>query len=341
MCLRCAADLHPVGTRADRFGHAALEVELLAHLVEVGDLEVRAVAHGAGIRRELAEDELEQRGLAGAVRSDEADAVAAHQPQRQVGDDPALAEALRDVLELGDQLPGALARVERQPHAAHAFPPRGALVAQFLEPAHPARIARAAGLHALADPDLLLCPELVEAPALERLRGELLLLAPLVGGEVAGKGAQQAPVEFDDAGRDPVEERAVVSDDDGGRALEQQVLEQRDAVDVEVVGRLVEQQQLRLQRERERRVPHACALRPRRRRARHPPRARTDAGTRRAGSRHASAGARPRSARIDLAARGSRAAWPPPAGRAPARRAQCRARRGGGSRRRRGSVAPR
>ena len=171
--------------------------------------------------------------------------------QRQVGDDPAPAEALRDVLELGDQLPGALARVERQPDAAHAFPPRGALVAQLLEPAHPARIARAAGLDALADPDLLLRPELVEAPALERLRGELLLLAPLVGGEVARKRAQQAAVELDDAGRDPVEERAVVSDDDGGRALEQQVLEQRDAVDVEVVGRLVEQQQLRLQRERE------------------------------------------------------------------------------------------
>jgi hypothetical protein len=32
---------------------------------------------------------------------------------------------------------------------------------------------------------------------------------------------------------------------------EQQFLEQRDAVDVEVVGRFVEQQQLRLQRERE------------------------------------------------------------------------------------------
>ena len=186
-------DLHPVGTRADRFRHAALEVELLAHLVEVGDLEVRAVAHGAGIRRELAEDELQQRGLAGAVRSDEADAVAAHQPQRQVGDDPALAEALRDVLEFGDQLPGAFARVERQPHAAHAFPPRGALVAQLLEPAHPARIARAAGLHALADPDLLLCPELVEAPALERLRGELLLLASLVGGEVARERSAAGP----------------------------------------------------------------------------------------------------------------------------------------------------
>ena len=45
-------------------------------------------------------------------------------------------------------------------------------------------------------------------------------------------------------------------------ALEQQVLEQRDAVDVEVVGRLVEQQQLRLQRERERqRRPLALAAR--------------------------------------------------------------------------------
>ena len=53
-------------------------------------------------------------------------------------------------------------------------------------------------------------------------------------------------------GRHAVEERAVVRDDDQRRASQQQVLEQRDGVDVEVVGRLVEQQQVGRQREGER-----------------------------------------------------------------------------------------
>ncbi len=40
-----------------------------------------------------------------------------------------------------------------------------------------------------------------------------------------------------------------MGDDDGGGSLEEQVLEERDAVDVEVIGRLIEQQELRLERE--------------------------------------------------------------------------------------------
>ena len=51
---------------------------------------------------------------------------------------------------------------------------------------------------------------------------------------------------------DAVEERAVVRDDDRRRLLAQQLLEQRDAVDVEMIGRLVEQQQVGRQRERQR-----------------------------------------------------------------------------------------
>ena len=62
--------------------------------------------------------------------------------------------------------------------------------------------------------------------------------------KVARVGAQFAAIEFDDARRNAVQECAIVRDDDGGRAVEQQALELRDAGDVEVVRRLVEQQQL-------------------------------------------------------------------------------------------------
>jgi len=53
--------------------------------------------------------------------------------------------------------------------------------------------------------------------------------------------------------RYPVEERAIVGDEDARqRALGEQFLEQADAVDVEVVGGLVEQQQLRFERQSQR-----------------------------------------------------------------------------------------
>ena len=54
-----------------------------------------------------------------------------------------------------------------------------------------------------------------------------------------------AAVEFDDAGGDPVQEGAVVGDrDDASLEVDQQVFQPFDRVQVEMVGRLVEQQHI-------------------------------------------------------------------------------------------------
>ena len=147
-------------------------IELLAQLVEVRDLHVGAEPHAARVRRERAEDQLHQRGLAGAVRADQAEAVAAHAcAATDRVDDALLAEALGDVVKLGDQLAGALAGVDRQlARCPSALAPRGALLAQALEPPHAAFVARAARLDALADPHFLLRPELVELAVARPLR---------------------------------------------------------------------------------------------------------------------------------------------------------------------------
>ena len=47
----------------------------------------------AAVRRELAEDEFDQRRLAGAVRADQAEAIAAHDAHGKVANDGAVAEA--------------------------------------------------------------------------------------------------------------------------------------------------------------------------------------------------------------------------------------------------------
>src|SRR6478609_2056203 len=72
------------------------------------------------------------------------------------------------------------------------------------------------------------------------LRTEALDLGALVG---------------EDVRRDAVEEPPVVGDDDGAAGeLEQRVLEGAEGLDVEVVGRLVEEQQVAALLEREREV---------------------------------------------------------------------------------------
>ena len=73
--------------RIDIFRNRLLGIEAFAHLVEVRHLDVGAEAHAARVGGERAEDQVEERGLAGAVGADEAEAVAARDDEIQVFDD--------------------------------------------------------------------------------------------------------------------------------------------------------------------------------------------------------------------------------------------------------------
>src|SRR5207302_135086 len=226
-----------------------------------------AQLHRAGIRGKRSEDHANEGGFAGAVRADEPDAIAPQDADREPLDERALVEALRDLAELGDELARALARIHAQLDVAEALAPRGPLNSQPLEPLYATLVAGAPRFDALADPNLLLLPELVEASPRGLLGAELLILARFVGAEVSRVRAQHAPIQLDDARRDAVEKRAVMGDHDGGRHFEQQLLEPLDAGNVEMVRRLIEQQQVGLQGERERQR-RALALAARDRRGR-------------------------------------------------------------------------
>ena len=107
--------------------------------------------------------------------------------------------------------------------------------------------ARPPRLDALAQPHFLLGQPLVELLLPDRLVGEPLVLLAEERRVVARPRRQPAAIELDDARREPLEERAIVRDeDDGAGVLGQKRLEPRDRVDVEMVGRLVEQQQVGL-----------------------------------------------------------------------------------------------
>ena len=80
--LALVADLDPLAAGADEVFQRGVQVQRVAHLVEVGDLQVGAAPHLAAVGLELAQDQLEQRRLAGAVRPDQADLVAAQDGAR-------------------------------------------------------------------------------------------------------------------------------------------------------------------------------------------------------------------------------------------------------------------
>ena len=122
----------PVGQVA---GQRLVRIDRFTLLVEGCDLEIDAKPHSARIRVKLAGQHLEQCRLAGAVRPDKADAVAALDACREALDHGQVAEALFDVLGLDDQLAGfgSIARHHRR-HALGA-----AMAAEFL--AHRLKLA--------------------------------------------------------------------------------------------------------------------------------------------------------------------------------------------------------
>ena len=148
------------------------------------------------------------------------------------------------MIELGHHLAGAIAGVDLEPHLPRMGDARLAGAPQRLQPAHPAFVAGAARLDPLADPGFLLFPELVEFSIMNRLDLQLLGLLELIGAEVALVFAQLTAIELDDAIGDVVQETSVVGDEKQRAAIiVEQGLQPFDGGEIQMVGRLVQQQQ--------------------------------------------------------------------------------------------------
>ena len=85
-----AVDDHRVASVSHVLPHGLLRVELFPELVEVENLQVAAEADGSLLRRQVAEEQAQQRGLSRTVRADDADLVPPHDRGRELADDRAL-----------------------------------------------------------------------------------------------------------------------------------------------------------------------------------------------------------------------------------------------------------
>ena len=151
-----AVDLQVLLARGDILGHRFGEIQFLAVLFDTRHLQSCAVAHAAFARLQLAEEQLKQRGLAGAVRTNDTYFIPAADDQREVVHQRLVAVTEFEVADFEHQIARALGLLYAQSGDAMALAPLATLLPQFLQCARTAFVSGAAGLDALTDPDLFL-----------------------------------------------------------------------------------------------------------------------------------------------------------------------------------------
>ena len=229
-------------------GLAVLPELRLLVLRDVAGMGLVAPLDGARVRLDLAHRHLEEGRLADPVRPDDGDALAPHDGERDVLEHPVLAVALAHARHL-EHLPAAgPALLEAELRIA----PRALGERLDLDPVDRLELAlRLAGLGGLGaealDEGLVLGDLRLALLDLALPSLALLALGPDEGLVVSRVGLDRGVVDVDDRRGDVVEEPVVVRDHQR-RPLEvlQELLEPADRHDVEVVGRLVEQQHVGL-----------------------------------------------------------------------------------------------
>ena len=216
-------------------------------LREIADRELVGAGDMAGERRQLAREQLDQRRLAVAVGAEQRDAVVGVDPQgdavqhrlfRIVAD--------RDVVDRDDRRRQHLLR-HRKRDFAHV------LRHQRRDRLHPLQHLDAGlGLAGLRGLGLEAVDEGLQALALVGLALGVLGVEHFAHGALLferGVGAlverQLAAIEMQDLVDRRVEQVAIMADDDhGARIVRQMIFEPQRALEVEIVGRLVQQQQV-------------------------------------------------------------------------------------------------
>ena len=219
-------------------------------LVDVRELDGRPDAQLAVVGLLGAGEHAEQRRLARAVRADDADDAGRRQRERQVVDQQVVAVALREVLGLDHHVAEPLAGGDGDLEPVASAVGRLGFGEQLLVRREAGLALGLARLRRHAHP-----LELAFERALSRRVGLLLATQALLllfepRRVVALERDALAAIELEDPARDVVEEVAVVRDgDDGAGILRQRPLEPRHRFGVEVVRRLVEQQQVGLRQQ--------------------------------------------------------------------------------------------
>ena len=245
---RLAVDDHLVTPPArQRFRHGPIGIERVAALVESDEFDIGAEPHGTAVGLECAGQEFQDRGFTCAVGPYDAEAVAAHQTQRQVFDDRNAAVAFCCLGKLGDEAAREPALRCVQPDAARREPALAHILSHGAQLAHAAHVAFAPSRYAAVHPIIFADDFAIELVALLLLFFEDLVAPVFECAKAAVEPARPAAVDPDGRARQRFEESAVVADQHKRRARRPEIgFEPLDRRQIEVVGWLVEQQHVGL-----------------------------------------------------------------------------------------------
>ncbi|MNV31737.1 hypothetical protein D3C71_1230570 [compost metagenome] len=238
------ANLDPFAARADEVFQRGIQIDRVAHLVEIRNLQVGSLADGALVRRELAKDHLEERGLACTVGANQSHLVAAQDGPREVANNGLVAERFAHPGQFSDDL--ALVAIGTtcchiHANAADHLTTCFAARTQMLQAADAALAAGTACFDATAYPDLFQCQKLVGLGRDDSLLRQLFFFLYLVLRKVSGVRPELASVEFHNARGDPVQERSIMGDGDNAAGkVEQKVLQPFNRIKIQMVGRLIQ-----------------------------------------------------------------------------------------------------
>ena len=240
----------------------AVEIEFVDLMLrEIADRQFLGARDPARERLQLVGEKLDQRRFAVAVRAEQGDAVVGVDPQRHAVEHRLLRiVADRDVIDRDDRWRQHLLR-RGERNLAHVLRHQRGHRLHPLQHFHAGlRLARLGGL-GLEAIDEGLQPLAFVGLALgvlgvQHFAGGALFLERGIGALVE---RQLAAIEMQDLVDGGIEQVAVMADhDDGARVVRQMVFQPQRAFEVEVVGRFVEQQQVR-RREQRRGERHAHA----------------------------------------------------------------------------------
>ena len=274
---RRAAEVHAIAVGAEGVAQQRVGVELRPVLAEHGDARRGfALRDHAGVGREVAGEQADERRFPAPVRAQQPETIAGAEREVDVAEERARPHGFRDAL--GDEeFAGSPIRgieIDARRRSGGDLVPRAEvlqLVDAVVAGADASLGLRAARLGPSRQPFEILSHLIGQRLLLAGLAVEELPLAPEELGVVpvdAERSLRVRGAEFDHAGGDALEEDAVVRDEDRGERLlrpgraQEQVFEPGDAIQIEVVRRLVKQQHVGLTPARGQRARDGQSLAP-------------------------------------------------------------------------------
>ena len=238
-----AAHLQRFQAAGDLLEHAAFRFQRVAVLIDVAQFDGRPDPQLAGVGLLLADEHAEQRRLAGPVGPDHAHDPAGGQIEAEVFDQHAVAEALGQLLGLDHQVAQVLARRNLDFEFVQLFfEVLGRHLLVSLDTGLALGLPSARG-H--ADPLQLALQRFLPREAGFLLLRQTLLLLLQPGRVVAFPRDAAAAIQFEDPAGDVIQEVPIVRHGhDRARILRQVPFQPRHGLGVQMVGGLVQQQQI-------------------------------------------------------------------------------------------------